>query len=69
MSTYEHHKITKDIENRGHLVLIVLSYRYTTNSPSLGKHRSGTLRELYCGVHDKLHISSAYWWDLLRPLA
>ena len=22
-----------------------------------------------CGVHDKLHISSADWWDLLLPLA
>ena len=24
---------------------------------------------LECGVHDKLHISSADWWDLLLPLA
>ena len=26
-------------------------------------------RELYCGVHNKLHISSADWWDVLLPLA
>ena len=24
---------------------------------------------LECGVHDKLHISSADWWDILFPLA
>ena len=24
---------------------------------------------LECGVHDRLHISSADWWDLLLPLA
>ena len=27
------------------------------------------LDRLQCGVHDKLHISSADWWDLLLPLA
>ena len=26
-------------------------------------------RELHCVVHDKLHISSAEWWDILLPLA
>ena len=25
---------------------------------------TGVFRQLYCGVHDKLHISSADWRDL-----
>ena len=29
-----------------------------------------SLLRLECGIHDKLHISSADWWDLLLlPLA
>ena len=32
-------------------------------------HTGVVFRELYCGDHDKFHISSADWWDLLLPLA
>ena len=31
--------------------------------------RELSFSRLVCGVHDKLHISSADWWDLLLPLA
>ena len=31
--------------------------------------RELSFSRLECGVHDKLHISSADWWDLLLPLA
>ena len=31
--------------------------------------RELSFSRLECGVHDKLHISSADWWDLFLPLA
>ena len=31
--------------------------------------RESSFSRLECGVHDKLHISSADWWGLLLPLA
>ena len=31
--------------------------------------RELSFSRLECGVHDKLHISSADWWDVLLPLA
>ncbi len=31
--------------------------------------REVSFSRLECGVHDKLQISSADWWDLLLPLA
>ena len=31
--------------------------------------RELSFSRLECGVHDKLHISSADWWDILLPLA
>ena len=46
---------------------LVLSYVYS-KQPIFGLTQKW-FRELYCGVHDKLHISSADWWDLLLPLA
>ena len=30
--------------------------------------REFSFSRLECGVHDKLHISGADWWDLLLPL-
>ena len=43
--------------------LIVLSSVYS-KQPIFGLTQEW-FRELYCGVHDKLHISSADWWDIL----
>ena len=31
--------------------------------------RELSFSRLECGVHDRLHISSADWWDILLPLA
>ena len=31
--------------------------------------RDLSFSRLECGVHDKLHIYSADWWDILLPLA
>ena len=31
--------------------------------------RELSFSRLECGVHDKLHISSADWWNILLPLA
>ena len=55
----------------GGMQFLVLSYVYS-KQPIFGLTREW-LRELSfsrleCGVHDKLHISSADWWDLLLPL-
>ena len=54
------------------LLSYVLSYVYS-KQPIFGLTQAW-LRELSfsrleCGVHDRLHISSADWWDLLLPLA
>ena len=50
----------------------VLSYVYSKQA-ILGLtqewFRELSFSRLECGVHDKLHISSAGWWDLLLPLA
>ena len=46
-------------------VFFVLSYVYS-KQPIFGLTQEW-FRELYCKVHDKLHISSADWWDLLFP--
>ena len=46
-----------------HIILVLVRYQ-----PIFGLTQEW-FRELYCGVHDKLHISSADWWDLLLPLA
>ena len=48
-------------------MILVLSWVYS-KQPIFGLTQEW-LRQLYCGVHDKLHISSADWWDLLPPLA
>ncbi len=51
---------------------LVLSYVYS-KQPIFGLtqewFRELSFSRLECGVHDKLHISSADWWDLLLPLA
>ena len=53
-------------------VSYVLSYVYS-KQPIFGLtqewFRELSFSRLECGVHDKLHISSADWWDLLFPLA
>ena len=50
----------------------LVSYVYS-KQPILGLtqewFRELSFSRLECGVHDKLHISSAGWWDLLLPLA
>ena len=52
--------------------ILVLSYVYS-KQPIFGLtqewFRELSFSRLQCGVHDKLHISSADWWDLLLPLA
>ena len=54
------------------VVILVLSYVYS-KQPIFGLTqewlRELSFSRLECGVHDKLHISSADWWDLLLPLA
>ena len=51
---------------------IVLSYVYS-KQPIFGLTqewlRELSFSRLECGVNDKLHISSADWWDILLPLA
>ena len=51
---------------------LVLSYVYS-KQPVFGLtkewFRELSFSRLGCGVHDKLHISSADWWDILLPLA
>ena len=51
---------------------LVLSYVYS-KQPIFGLtqewFRELSFSRLESGVHDKLHISSADWWDLLLPLA
>ena len=47
---------------------------YTPNKTAHIWANTGVVKELSfsrleCGVHDKLHISSADWWDLLLSLA
>ena len=53
-------------------LFLVLSYVYS-KQPIFGLtqewFRELAFSRLECGVHDKLHISSADWWDLLLPLA
>ena len=53
-------------------LLQVLSYVYS-KQPIFGLTqewlRELSFSRLECGVHDKLHISSADWWDLLLHLA
>ena len=52
--------------------LLVLSYVYS-QQPIFGLtqewFRELSFSRLECGVHDKIHMSSADWWDLLLPLA
>ena len=47
-------------------LFLVLSYVYS-KQPILGLtqewFRELSFSRLECGVHDKLHISSADWWD------
>ena len=54
------------------MLFLVLSYVYS-KQPMLGLtqelFRELSFTRLECGVHDKLHISSADWWDILLPLA
>ena len=51
---------------------LVLSYVHS-KQPIFGQTqewlRELSFSRLECGVHDKLHISSADWWDLLLPPA
>ena len=51
---------------------LALSYVYS-KQPIFGLTqewlRELSFSRLECGVHDKLHISSADWWDRLLPLA
>ena len=55
-------------------MVLFLSYVYS-KQPIFGLtqewFRELSFSRLECGVHDKLHISSAYsyWWDILLPLA
>ena len=54
------------------LVFLVLSYVYSKQPIfwlTQEWFRELSFSRLECGVHDKLHISSADWWDLLLPLA
>ena len=49
---------------------LVLSYVHSKQPiPGLTQEwfRELSFSTLECGVHDKLHISSAEWWDLLLP--
>ena len=58
-------------------MILVLSYvgdRYVYSKQPIFGLTQVWFRELFfsrleCGVHDKLHISGADWWDLLLPLA
>ena len=49
-----------------------LSYEYS-KQPIIGltqkRFRELSFSRLECGVHDRLHISSADWWDRLLTLA
>ena len=47
---------------------LILSYVYMYSKLPIFGLTQEWFRELG-GVHDKLHISSADWWDLLLPLA
>ena len=47
----------------------VLSYVYSIFGLTKEWLRELSFSSLECGVHDKLHISSPDWWDLLLPLA
>ena len=54
------------------ILFLVLSYVYY-KQPIFGLTqewlRELSFSRLECGVHDKLHISRADWWDILLPLA
>ena len=56
---------------KDHVRNLVLSYVYT-KQPFFGLtqewFRELSFPRLEYGVHDKLHISSADWWDILLPL-
>ncbi len=50
---------------------MVLSYEYSKQAIfglTQEWFRELSFSRLECGVHDKLHFSSADWWDLLLPL-
>ena len=54
------------------IVSLVLSCVYSKQpifGPTEEWFRELSFSRLECGVHGKLHISSADWWDLLLPLA
>ena len=49
-------------------MFLVHGYVYS-KQPIVGLTQELSFSRLECGVHDKLHISSAVWWDILLPLA
>ena len=65
-------QLTGPTHSRNSCMFLVLSYAYT-KQPIFGltqeRFRELSFSRLECGVHDKLHISSAEWWDILLPLA
>ena len=68
----EFYKLFKNQSRKKCVWFLVLSYVYSKH-PIFGLTqewlRELSFSRLECGVHDKLHISSADWWDILLPLA